>query len=899
MKLVNKKTYVSFLICTIGLCFALAAQTSYRYTYDMEDGISFEQILKDLETNYDLQFSFPSEVIGGKSSDKKRYQANDVQSLLTQIFGDADLLFQMTDNRRVLLRPKRNNNYTKFETSIPDILIKGYIEDSKGEPIEFVDVALDTLYIGATSDERGYFEFSIPGIVSDRKLSFHLVGYETIQMKVAEFLKRPKMQMTASVFELGEVVVIETIPSIGFAPLEPGIIAKTDFLKSLTSAPLIGNDIIRAVQFLPGVAVSDDLSAEVKIRGSQGDETLIMLDGIPIYKADHYYGIFGSVNGNHVNQTTLHKNSMPIQYGGKTGGMLEMNSKNYFAESEGIVDANLLTSAMTINTPIGKDIGLSISGRTTYNNAADSKLFNWIEQPEDNFVESIVESQDRPLLLNTEPVIQFYDLNAKLVYRPSEKHSAYFSFFKGYDDYDNSYNIAYRQQLLAQSVEGLELYQDQETWNNIGASMKYRGELDEGLDLEASFYTSKYEFSGGLSTSIEFQGNNYNRLASITNQKYNAINDIGGSAQIIKPLGNHNLSFGVSIVKHEMDFLFQVNEKKPFDFNVTAELASLFSEFEWQVTNDWRINLGGRVDFYSRAEDNYLGPRLYTSYAIDDNLTIKGAFSTNYQFVREVTHYTPLREPIEIFLLTNEDPGKRNYPVGRSDNFMLGLTWSQKNWAIDIELYNKDLDGVVEHTQALLQYSEDENQPKHGPYITLFGQGNSKGVDFSVSYSDKLYTGWLAYTLSKTTNQFQEIQRNEPFLAQDDRRHQFKLVNQIKKGNWLFSGNYVYASGRPYLDLESASGNLELMDFFSDNLITQMDAYSRIDLGVEYGFNISKTKATVGLQVFNLLDRANVDYIQYVYAVPVVRQNKLVSSVSGNTTKLLDRTLNLSFKVNW
>jgi len=895
MREISKRISV-ILLCMFCLASLSYTQSTSQYSYKLSESQPLADVLDDLNENMGLVFSFPSDIINQILIDSGDYTAESLDDFISAILQNSDLAFQTMDGHKVLLRPKRTpQNYTKAAETIT---IKGRVLDGGNRPIGFVDVALDTLYKGATADENGYFSFEIPNTLKNRNLSFHFLGYETKVIQISDFLNQSDITLKQSDLKLDEVVVVEKVPALEIHPIYPmSTTAKADFLNSIQASPF-GNDIMRGVQMIAGVSATDDLSSAVKIRGSQDDETLIILDGIPIYKADHFFGIYGAVNGNHVNQVSLHKNSLPVSFGGKTGGMLEMSSKDYIQKISGTADINTLTSSVTLSAPLGKKAGVILSGRTTYDNAAESKFFNWVDpSPEEEIISNSLEG--RPLTLETSPIVQFYDLNAKLYFRPTEDHLINFSFFNSQDNYNNSYDIAFANQLSQSRVTGREEFTDMDDWQNLGSSVQYKGSLSNDWTINTNLYYTMFESESALNTSIELTRDNVSFLSNLTNQHTNSVNDIGGNISLDKKLGEDLLTLGVSTVQHDMAFSFSADNNRRFDLNSSEIEGAMFTSYNWQIDDQWKLTLGGRLNYYSATEQLYFGPRLSTSYKSNDQLILKGSFAQHYQFLREVTHYTRSREPIEVFLLTSDDNMGNTYPVGKSTTAMLGATFRKDQWTIDLEVYNKGLEGVIDHTELVVGFNPNDPKPPSRAYKAITGTGRSFGTDLSVGFQSKNYTSWLAYTLSKTTNQFQEIFNNQSIPSEDDRRHQLKLTNQYKFGKWSLSGNYVFASGKSQLNLFDQETILNLKGNLNDNSFSRLPSYNRLDLGVAYKLKLGGSSATIGLNIFNLTNNQNVDYLQYLFAIPRNDRNRDRTVLSGTTTSLLDRTLNLSFKVDW
>lgn len=291
------------------------------------------------------------------------------------------------------------------------------------------------------------------------------------------------------------------------------------------------------------------------------------------------------------------------------------------------------------------------------------------------------------------------------------------------------------------------------------------------------------------------------------------------------------------------------------------------------------------MNYYRQTNSWRLAPRLTTSYQWDSGFTLKGAYSLNYQFIREITHENRLGQSVDLVVLSNAG----RFPVGQSHSYMIGLNHQFKRWQLDVELYHKQLKHVIEHSSPILGFGNDPLRPGRRQNYTIFrGDGTVNGVDVTLAWEYPRYNGHLAYTLSKAVSRFPAIQRGEPIPSRDDRRHQLKWVNSWSLGKFDLSANYVYISGRPYFDQRQIQ-----LDRQGD-LIRWLPSYQRIDLGVDYHFKMGQTKARVGLSVFNLTDNDNVKYLQFIYSTSSEENNRVINRVIGSQTELLDRTLNVS-----
>ena len=72
-----------------------------------------------------------------------------------------------------------------------------------------------------------------------------------------------------------------------------------------------------------------------------------------------------------------------------------------------------------------------------------------------------------------------------------------------------------------------------------------------------------------------------------------------------------------------------------------------------------------------------------------------------------------------------------------------------------------------------------------------FGEGTSYGTELFIKKETGKITGWIGYTLSKTTKIFPEINQGKEFYAKYDRRHDISVVISYELNKkWIFSARY-------------------------------------------------------------------------------------------------------------
>jgi outer membrane receptor protein involved in Fe transport len=462
------------------------------------------------------------------------------------------------------------------------------------------------------------------------------------------------------------------------------------------------------------------------------------------------------------------------------------------------------------------------------------------------------------------------------------------NFFQSKDDYLNAYynrfgNTRFNQERIIFEED----FRDQQSWQNTATSLQYAGKLGRQWELDIEGFFTRYQFDEALQARISrttlSKGTQVNQLQ---NDQYNLVENAGARGVLTKKYGeDRQLDLGASWNQYQTDFLIASEIDTLLNSQGKSSDIQGFAQYEWELFDRLRLSAGGRLNYYRQTNAFYFAPRFQANYRFDSGFTLKGSYSTNYQFIRELTHENRLGQSVDLVVLSDD----RRFPYGQSNNFMLGGNYQFKHWLFDVEFYHKELKNVIDHSSQIPGFGNEPLRPgTRQNYLIFVGTGTINGVDLTVGWEYPHYNGHLAYTLSKAVNSFPNIERGALIPSRDDRRHQLKWVNTWQWGHFDFSANYIYSSGRPYYDQRIIQGNRRREN------VRWLPSYQRLDLGVNYQFNIGRTKAAVGLSVFNLTNNANVKYLQFIFSTNTDEASRTLNRVIGSQTDLLDRTLNMS-----
>ncbi|MCB0581697.1 MAG: TonB-dependent receptor [Phaeodactylibacter sp.] len=859
---------------------------------------SLAAAVEKLEERYQLQVSYDSGLLS-EIAVNQSIKGLPLREALARLLDPAGLEFQLLSDKEVLIRPKTGSGKLSQQ-----LLIRGQAVDAlTGTPLPYAAVFLEMANKGTETDEDGRFELPVSTSGEEVRLRVQYIGYYPLSVLLApennpSFLR---LKLTPQIQEIEPVTVSERPPVLSTRRNAPALAIDAGQLSRLP-AFLGGNDLFRQLQMLPGISAHDDLSAELNIRGGDGDENMILLDGITLYNISHFFGVFSSVNPEMIEEVKLYKNAFPAEFGGRTAGVLEMASKEPAGSAiQGSAELNLLMANGYLAAPLGRNMSLTLSGRITGQDVADTRLYGLIreENPIPDRLLAAGANSSINSVVAAEPDFNFYDAYGRWTWAPSPTSRWAANFFHSKDLFDYRYQQEYSRRFRGGLVTTREAYNEQMDWANTGFSLQERQLWRPGFESDFRLAWSSFQTEGNTATSIT-RPLMADSLVVLFNQQSNLVRGLEFNWKNKWLLsGGEYLAAGYNFLYNDVGVNLEVERGELLDNRHSAGQHALFLEHRKQWGGQWLTTLGLRGTYYQPDRKPYLSPRLQVEYQLNEAWRFKGALSRYNQFLREMNYEDRFGRSFDFWILA----GNAGFPAAHANQAMLGFNWQDSGFELDVECYAKQTEGVVAF--ALLRPGFVDGNimtpSRELDYRLFVGEGFSRGVDILLRKDWGAYSGWVAYTLSKTTQNFKEINRNQPFPSQDDRRHQLKWVNMLKLGRWECSAAYIFASGRPFTDLARFQAQQDRRDIMIEDFITYLPDYHRADAEVGYNFPVAGLRARAAVSVFNLFDHDNIKYRQYIYSLspgetgPQVPQNVVL----GNEVKLLGRTLNVSFGVRF
>ena len=237
-------------------------------------------------------------------------------------------------------------------------------------------------------------------------------------------------------------------------------------------------DVLKAIQLLPGVQNGSEGSAGMYVRGGGPDENLLLLDGVPVYNVNHALGFFSVFNPDALKNVTLYKGSFPAHFGGRLSSVVDIRMKEGDMQKyHGNVSVGLISSKINFEGPIVKDkLSFNLSFRRTYGDLLIKPAL-WLA------------TAMNPEMNKLNMGYNFYDLNAKLNWKISDKDRLYLSFYTG----DDAINFGVR--FKDYEVDDAQYNNNMDIkwrWGNKVASLRWNHVMSQKLFMDASVNYTQY-----------------------------------------------------------------------------------------------------------------------------------------------------------------------------------------------------------------------------------------------------------------------------------------------------------------------------------------------------------------------------------------------------------------------
>jgi hypothetical protein len=635
-------------------------------------------------------------------------------------------------------------------------------------------------------------------------------------------------------------------------------------IKSLPA--LMGEvDILKVIQLLPGIQSAGEGNSGFYVRGGGPDQNLILLDNATIYNASHLFGFFSVFNADAIQNVDIHKGAMPARYGGRISSVLDIGlregNRRDYEVSGGI---GLISSRITTEGPIVRDKSSFIfSSRRTY-----------------------IDILTKPLVNNSAAAgsgYYFYDLNAKLNHRFSEKDEIFLSGYFGRDVFSFSNpDMGFSTSIPWGNAMG------SFRWNHLFNDKVFLNVITTYSDYEFAFTGGQEEFEFGFDSGIE----DWNVKTQLS----------------YYPSSRHKIKAGIDYVYHTfnpINFTMTIGDEETV-LGVSGETfsheTSLYLEDEWDVSEKLKVYGGVRYsDFchvgpFTRFPANgspdtvvyapgevvkrYGGwePRVSARLITGPRSSVKAGYNENYQYVH-LASLSGSTMPMDVWL-PSSDVVAPQWGRQISAGYFTDLG-EDRDYEMSVEGYYKDLENLVEYAENT---QPTDNMETNTDNNLVFGDGWSYGAEFFLKKRRGDLNGWIGYTWSKTEREFADLNNGEVFPATYDRRHDLSLVlDYTINENWRVGLVHVYATGNS-ITLPAQMYMLEgtIASVYGDRNGYRMDPYHRVDISATLTPQRKKECKRLNghwvFSIYNVYNRANPYFIFFAAEGSVAEGNLQINA---------------------
>jgi outer membrane receptor for ferrienterochelin and colicin len=695
-----------------------------------------------------------------------------------------------------------------------NVTISGRVTDSATGEVIIGSTVYDRLSNkGTTTNAYGFYSLTLPEGRIDLTCSF--LGYTPFE-KETNLTKDTRLDITldTATTTLEAVVVVPEDHN----PLTSNVGATNIPIARIKASPaLLGeSDLMKSLQYIPGVQGAAEGKADLSVRGGSPDQNLILLDGNPIYNVGHLFGFVSVFNTDALKNVTLYKSGFPARFGGRLSSVIDINTKDGNKERfDGSATLGLLAAKFNVEGPIVKGrTSFTLSGRRSWTDA-------------------IMRLAQRG---SEKTFVSFYDINAKLHHKISDRTSFYLTAYNGRDRLRNSWE---RSSLNWQ-------------WGNTIVAARLNSALSGNLFMNANLSYNRYGYYNGVV--YEQKGEPTQRI------DYNSgIRDYTATVELeYIPDPTHYIRAGIQGVVH--DFRPETlsisgdQEMKLAGGKIPAGEVSLYAEDEWDVTRRLTLNGGFRASTFSVGGKTYGGidPRLSARYRFSDRITVKASYARMQQYIHLLSNNSLLFQT-DLWVPTTDKVKPMN-----STQYSLGAYIAfPRLFDLSVEGYYKNMNNVIEYKDGA---SFDGHSSGWENKVEA-GIGRAYGFEVSLERRVGTTTGSLSYAWSKSKRRFTEINYGKWFPARYDRRHTVNAtVTQRISKKVDMTASWTYHSGE-MMTLPMMSDQYQWIDIIDGRNNYRAPAYHRLDLGMNFHPKKWRSPERYGewnFGIYNAYNRMNV-----------------------------------------
>lgn len=702
-----------------------------------------------------------------------------------------------------------------------------------GEPVPHAVVEVPSLQRRAVADARGYYVLSgLPA--GEHAVRAAAVGHDTAwtTARLAEGASvRLDLVLRARALRLQAV-------EVAAGPVMPGMEAAGPAATRLDAPtikamPALGEaDAFRAIQTLPAVAAASDFSTALYLRGGTPDQTLVTLDGAPLFNPYHLGGLFSAVDPDALATVEVVPGALPARAGDRLSGAVHMHTRDGGRDrwrSTGGV--SLISSRIGVDGPLPAGAGtMLLSVRRTY-------------------LDAVTQAAKRAGMIEERLPYAFTDAHLKL---SGEAGGGQWS-VSGYLN-DEGFTTPREWAVEDPVTFG---------WGTRAGSGRYRRPLGGRWLLDGRAAASRFRGElkvGGTGT------------RPVERPLFTEMSNTMGALEATRYGASHRLSAGVELNGYRFEHdAFRVDDDDLARLLPPIERVDEMRTAAAHLSGEWRPTerLSGRAGVRALTiEDGatVLLPRAGLRYALSDELALTAGAGRYAQTLRSLRDEESLFTSIFAFDMLVAAPAGR---PSTSSDLTLGAEWSRGGTAARAELYARRLSRVTLVPPA----GNPMDIALLVPSDSSTGEGTAHGLEVQASHRFGRRTATLAYAWSAASRTVD----GERFAPRFHRPHalDLSLLSPLGRSGEA-SARFQWATGQaftpavaqaPRMHYDPASRTWHdagAITVYGTHNSARLPAYRRLDLSLKKSFHRRRfgreSTITPYVQIINALATRNVLY---------------------------------------
>ena len=759
------------------------------------------------------------------------------------------------------------------------LTLSGYLYDAaNGETLIGATIYISEMQAGAVTNVYGYYSLTLPP--GNYQVEYRYIGYETITQNVdLSASKRIDVELVGESQLLEELVITDQVEDLNVSGIQMGTNSLT--LNTIASIPpFLGEvDVIKSIQFLPGVSTVGEGASGFNVRGGGVGQNLVLLDEAPVYNSSHLLGFFSVFNPDAVKDIKLIKGGIPAKYGGRLASILDIRMKEGNSKKFGVSGGiGSIFSRVAVEGPLVKDKASFIfAARRSYIDAV-AKVFTDA--------------------LDDGAALSFYDITLKTNYNINKRNRIYLSGYFGRDKFKFDEQQGFN-------------------WGNSTATLRWNHIFNQRLFSNFTIFFSDYDYELAFGDD-ELDRFDWNSRIRTFNFKpefsyfINPDNELSFGGELIRynfepanAIGVSNGQVGdVSVEKkYGLEWALYLSNDQKLGARWRAQYGIRYSQFNLvgpgfyyeydnpepgerrSVTNTFEADDGELIQRYDNFE-----PRASLMYQVSPSVSIKASYNRTAQYIHLVSN-TTASNPLDIWT-----PSTNNIKPQLADQVSVGYFRNfgpENDYETSVEFYYRKAQNQIDYIDGadllINEFIEGD---------LLAGDGRAYGMELFVKKNKGVFNGWLSYTLARTELQVNGINNNQWYPTRYDQTHNFKAVVIYEPGSrWKFSGNFTLLSGTPTtfptsrLEIQSY---LVPLNYYESRNNVRIPLFHRLDLSATLtGKKTKKGKARKNedywvFSIYNVYGRRNPFSIYFaqtedrpVMGVPIETQATQVSIIGS------------------